>query len=598
MAPRKPQPQHKMVGWYDPGQLLRTGSEVLISTIFGKHADRRVLQAIADTSGLRTLYYYEAIAYGQSDFWFDYVSDVGEGFDSTYTIAYQLTRDKIGELRTRDDSATFTDAKRGEILIFGGDEVYPTASAKAYEERLEYPYKQAFAGAEDGGRAPAVFAIPGNHDWYDSLIEFTSRFCRGWNFAGWRTYQNRSYFALKLPHGWWVFGTDMQLASNLDSQQEHYFKTIVEKHFEDGDRVILCNAEPWWITRKMYAEHDPNYKNPRMGFFEGQILRGRIAVHIAGDRHYYRRHEEFENDGETIDPASRSKRQKIVAGGGGAFLHPTHLEGVDQIGDDHKYELKASYPSESESSRLTFGNLKFLATNWKFGLFTGLLYLFSAQAFSSANLGRFGLSEWWPALKAVARVGVYEPIATFWVLLVFAGFYFFTDTHSRRLRYFAGPIHALINLVFAFASGWLIAYMTADLPTWARVLAGAFGMYAAGHIFGSVIMGVYLIVMLNGFGVHHNEAFSSLKIENYKNFLRMRIDSNGDLTILPIGIEKAHKKWKKGAGGKLEPEDPGSIKPFLIEAPVTYVKPAAVPKTVSTPKPKPEGNVVAREVGT
>ena len=39
----------KMVGWYNPGQLARTGYEVLVSAMFGKHSDKRVIQAIADT---------------------------------------------------------------------------------------------------------------------------------------------------------------------------------------------------------------------------------------------------------------------------------------------------------------------------------------------------------------------------------------------------------------------------------------------------------------------------------------------------------------------------------------------------------------------
>src|SRR5919199_6767138 len=42
----------KMVGWYDPVQLIRTGAEVLISSIFGKYADQRLLQALAAGPGV------------------------------------------------------------------------------------------------------------------------------------------------------------------------------------------------------------------------------------------------------------------------------------------------------------------------------------------------------------------------------------------------------------------------------------------------------------------------------------------------------------------------------------------------------------------
>src|SRR5262249_34552931 len=154
----------------------------------------------------------------------------------------------------------------------------------------------------------------------------------------WKTYQNRSYFAIKLPAGWWLFGTDMQLGSSLDKAQIEYFKEVM-KDVRAEDKIILCNAEPHWITEKMY-EGDPAYNNRNMGYFEGGILKGKVAIYVAGDRHYYRRHEETQNGKTIIDPDSECKVQKIVAGGGGAFLHPTHREGVDEIGKRHKFALK------------------------------------------------------------------------------------------------------------------------------------------------------------------------------------------------------------------------------------------------------------------
>jgi hypothetical protein len=51
--------------------------------------------------------------------------------------------------------------------------------------------------------------------------------------------QNRSYFALKLINGWWLFGTDMQLGSALDTPQIEYFTEVMKKLALD-DRIILC----------------------------------------------------------------------------------------------------------------------------------------------------------------------------------------------------------------------------------------------------------------------------------------------------------------------------------------------------------------------
>jgi hypothetical protein len=77
--------------------------------------------------------------------------------------------------------------------------------------------------------------------------------------------------------------------------------------------------------------------------------------------------------------------------------------------------------------------------------------------------------------------------------------------------------------------------------------------------------------------MHHNEAFSAIKIEGYKNFLRLSINKDGDLTIFPIGVEKINKKWKKYVVSTIphiEPADPGAMdKPFLIEKPIEYPKP-------------------------
>ena len=113
--------------------------------------------------------------------------------------------------------------KRGDVLVFGGDAVYPVASREAYERQLVAPYRTALPSVEPP--YPKVFAVAGNHDWYDSLVAFTRIFCTGGKrrFAAWQTHQSRSYFAIKLPHGWWLVGTDVQLESDIDDPQLEYF---------------------------------------------------------------------------------------------------------------------------------------------------------------------------------------------------------------------------------------------------------------------------------------------------------------------------------------------------------------------------------------
>jgi Calcineurin-like phosphoesterase len=99
--------------------------------------------------------------------WLDYVSDLGEGFDSTYAIAYLLAQDSIeidGHL-----------LPRGEVLVMGGDQVYPTATRDNYSLRMQHPYWMASPTRDH--QVP-LYLIPGNHDWYDGLVLFLAKFCR------------------------------------------------------------------------------------------------------------------------------------------------------------------------------------------------------------------------------------------------------------------------------------------------------------------------------------------------------------------------------------------------------------------------------------
>ena len=92
-----------------------------------------------------------------------------------------------------------------------------------------------------------------------------------------------------------------------------------------------------------------------------------------------------------------------------------------------------------------------------------------------------------------------------------------------------------------------------------------------GAIAGSFIMGLYLFVSLNCFGYHVNEAFSSLRIQDRKHFLQLKIDANGDLTIYPIGIRRVMRRWEeqeKGDARFVPAEDAQVCGPELIEPPI------------------------------
>ena len=63
--------------------------------------------------------------------------------------------------------------------------------------------------------------------------------------------------------------------------------------------------------------------------------------------------------------------------------------------------------------------------------------------------------------------------------------------------------------------------------------------------------------------MHDNEAFSSLKIGGYKNFLRFHFQGD-KLTIYSVGVQRM-PKWKKVKGVFKSNE---ALKPQLIDTPI------------------------------
>jgi hypothetical protein len=617
----RPSKQLPMVGWYQPSQLIRTGIAVLISTIFGRHSDHRLVEALGTTALQIYDYTYDYhqdaqgrcepdLSHPRQELWFDYVGDVGDGWHSTYAVAYALAQEKLHITKDTNGGHYDITTSRGALLIFGGDEVYPTASQEAYEQRLIGPYATALRKTE-ASASPHIFAIPGNHDWYDSLASFIRLFTsRRW-FGGWRTRQTRSYFALRLPQKWWILGTDVQLGSDIDRPQVQYFEHVSQEieQLDPGARIILCHAEPHWVYKQMYQGMDPAYSESNLALLEKRLGKD-VSVFIAGDQHHYRRYE------------AQDGTQKITSGGGGAFLHPTHTGRwgrdlctiTEEAAAEHgvqsgrAFRQVTCFPSEDVSRKLCWRTLIFpyLRGNasWSFGLVTGLFYWLSTLALLG-NVARFPLQPSahplapCPDCSVLAQVTGWtldtllgSPLTLFWVVLMAVGFVLLTDTHSRLYRGIAGPIHALFHIAaaFAVALGMITLVLAWTTPAWVRPLSiggyvfaldgrlvlASLGIGVGGFVVGSFIMGLYLLVSLNLFGRHWNEAFSALAIPDWKHFLRLHIAENGDLTIYPIGIHRVPRRWEPGdAGPELVPHPSEPVDPVLLEAPITLHAPVA-----------------------
>jgi hypothetical protein len=54
----------------------------------------------------------------------------------------------------------------------------------------------------------------------------------------------------------------------------------------------------------------------------------------------------------------------------------------------------------------------------------------------------------------------------------------------------------------------------------------------------SLVFGTYLYASINWFHLHFDEAFSSLRIANYKSFNRFHINADGDLHVYTLAVDK------------------------------------------------------------
>ena len=540
-----------MVRWFDPHQLVDTVSRVVASGVWNSYADSRELQARTPSE-----IYDRSHA---SELWVDYVSDLGDGFDSTYTVARTLAQEKL-VLSADDDVST----QRGGMLVMGGDQVYPVPKKREYVNRLLGPYEAAMPRAP--GRGVELFAIPGSHDWYDGLINFSNVFCQQRSIGGWQTEQSRSYFAVKLPHGWWIWGADLQFGDYLDEPQLQYFCNAAEQ-LAEGDRIILCMAKEVDSGRKSTEV----FSDRHLGYLEREVVDpagGRIAVYLKSGKHHYCRYEE---EGGT--------RQLITAGGGGAFMHPTHAlpERTRPHGDDEggEYRLVTAYPSPRDSKKLRKWLFVLPAYNLPLAAVFGAIYVVLAfmlnlhlrNAYVSLGLSDLGRALW---SSPTAFMLIMLMVVTFGVMVRLA------HEASGVVRLLIALVHtamlfATLAAVF-IASSWLVSGFGPGVGSLLTFLAL---VGVLGGITGVLGISAYLWAT-NLLGFHGNEAYAPLHYPNYKNFLRLHIDSDGTLTVYAVGIDKVTKKWE--ARPDADPDAPwfdavgAPAEPHLIEAPITIAK--------------------------
>ncbi|KAL7245140.1 hypothetical protein ACSBR2_000464 [Camellia fascicularis] len=636
-----------MVPWYSgtSADLFKTVFDLLVSvTVFVGRFDMRMMQAamsrVQDGTQQNDLLYNHFS--DKDDIWFDFMADTGDGGNSSYSVARLLAQPSI-RLRSGDKVINLP---RGDLLLIGGDLAYPNPSGFTYENRFFRPFEYALQPPPwykeehvavnkpelpswvselkqyDG---PQCFAIPGNHDWFDGLQTFIRHICHKSWLGGWLMPQRKSYFALQLPKGWWVFGLDLALHCDIDVYQFKFFSELIKEKVGENDSVIIMTHEPNWLL--------DCYWNAKTGknvsYLICDCLKGRCKVRIAGDLHHYMRHSYVPSDKPVF------VQHLLVNGCGGAFLHPTHVFSNFNKLYGTSYESQAAYPSFEDSSRIALGNiLKFRKKNWQFDFIGGIIYFILAFSMFpqckldhilrddtfSGQLRSFFSLVWDAFMYSLGHSYVSSAGA---MLLLITAFTFVPSKMSRKRRVIIGVLHVSAHLAAALilmlllelgvetciqhkllaTSGYHTLYewyrsvesehfpdptgLRARIEQWTfglypaciKYLMSAFDVpevmavtrnnickngldslsrggaviyYASVFLYFwvfstpvvSLVFGSYLYICINWLHLHFDEAFSSLRIANYKAFTRFHINRDGDLEVFTLAVDKVPKEWK------------------------------------------------------
>jgi len=278
----------KPVAWLLGKQLLGGLKGILLYTAYGEKLDPRDWMAgkVEPFTGN-----------GKEEFWFDYLSDAGDGTRAMYTIAYlalcplqtKLNKDTttlpaseddrlVSTLKTAGDDYTF-ELPRGEFLFVGGDTSYHTADYLSLVNRIQRPFNYAYQDLRkrslisDNDERRPIFGIPGNHDYYDQVDGFRRQFRKPirpegplppddgpyrssprsavLTIAGFRRAQEASYVALRLPFDWWFWGLDTE-PGVIDRRQIEFFragKAIPNK-------LIVATCSPSTVFGSVAKEDD------------------------------------------------------------------------------------------------------------------------------------------------------------------------------------------------------------------------------------------------------------------------------------------------------------------------------------------------------
>jgi hypothetical protein len=601
---RKP----KAVRWYGSRGLFRQLRRIARLTVEGDAIDARdwmqpnvLVYAKGEfCSQLDSGHWQEGEPDGPEDgaIWFDYVADTGDDWHAAHDIAFlmhgDLWVDPTRGLAPGTSVDTLRqgtpDLPRGKFLIFGGDTAYHVASAHTIRQRVVDPFDAAYHERYRGLPYPELrplLGIPGNHDWYNSLDGFGRLFRMPVSTTAAASYQHRpgsqgpisllghfpvqdaSYLAIRLPWQWDLWAVDIQKEKgHIDARQIAFF-TAIDRRRSDSRvepqrrKLILLNSIPAVES----GLRDQTIEKELARIVENADLplpKYQLRLDLAGDTHNYQR---YDLGVETVAPGG--KRMAVVAGGGGAFLHPTHnMPGSLPVAE--------TYPTQEDSRRLSSKLLNPI-TMYQAGMVAYLLVILhivllwrlvapqhgSSFIYLSPLVSLYGIwvgADFPPRRRgrAMAIGGLLGVVVALGIAcLIFLSQGLLPTLILTALLFislvifgvFGGGLRNVQRRQQAWAWGVILVFGAAEasLPYLPTLVVGI-GQSAAGlkvavawslvmSVLAPFVFGAYLWGSLKWIGGHRNEAFSALHYPGYKHFIRFKLEPD-HLTGYVIGFDR------------------------------------------------------------
>jgi hypothetical protein len=359
-------PESRTFSWLSPAPLWRSRNQI-VSTLFGDptNDERRRWMKIQRRAGKLQPDLIVKEHANLEEFSFLMVGDTGEGDASQFAVVPPL-------LEVGKDTA---------FMVICSDVIYPSGDAEDYEEKFYRPYEN---------YAKPIYALPGNHDWYDGLNGFMYHLCgaeapkrgrspepiaagpgskrafwsellrrklwrkptgmdptvparkKAWRSSpGQRSGQRSPYFAIETGP-LLIVGIDTGMGGGIDYEQGEWLREVSRI---DKPKILLT-GKPIYVD----GEYHP-------GVIEGggtvdEIVRDpghRYVAAIGGDIHNYQRYR-------VRVKGHQRPIYYIVSGGGGAYMSATHkirkvsLPGIDE--EDKDEEGKSCfvcYPRRGDS---------------------------------------------------------------------------------------------------------------------------------------------------------------------------------------------------------------------------------------------------------